>query len=98
MRRRCMPTEWPAHSVTPQVATNSARAPQVKKTGPSTRAAAVIDPIQSDLAGAQRTVPRTGSDEAVAKTRSDPGTSSMASLLFVPRGALAAVAQRRALA
>ena len=49
--------------------------PRQKKMGPSTTAGIVIVPIHSDFAGAQRTLPSTGSVSSIAKMRSEPGTS-----------------------
>src|SRR5258708_27523339 len=52
-----MPSEWPRQTVTAVVAMNSASAPQVKASGPPTRAATVMVEIHNDLTGFQRTVP-----------------------------------------
>ena len=56
-----MPTECPAQSVATLAAMNSARASQVKVTGPSMTAASVMAAVQIDLAGVQTTVPATAS-------------------------------------
>ena len=74
-----MPTECPKQSVTALLARNRANASQVNSGGPSTTAAAVMVPIHSDFAGAQRTVPSTGSVRASATIRSEPGTRAKAS-------------------
>ena len=52
-----MPTECPAQIVTAVVTTNSARALQLKVSGPNTMATTVIAPTQIDLAGIQTTLP-----------------------------------------
>ena len=71
MSRRCMPSEWPRQTVTAVVATNSASAPQVKVSGPPTRAATVMAEIHSDLAGFQRTLPSTASVSSASSMRGD---------------------------
>jgi len=72
-----MPTECPKHSVAALVVTNKIKASHEKRGGPSATAITVMAPIQSDLAGAQRTSPSKGSVPSSATMRSEPGTSFM---------------------
>src|SRR5262249_11160320 len=75
--RRCMPTECPAQSVTPHRTRNTANALQLNSSGPAIRATSVIDPIQIDFTGLQRTRPSLGSVDASAAMRSEPCDQSI---------------------
>ena len=66
-----MPSEWPRQTVTAVVARNSANAPQVKCMGPPISAASVIPVIHSDLAGFQRTTPRSASVSSASNMRGE---------------------------